>query len=167
LGAKKTFNVVCNNYVEYVKRNFGEKCVIIFDDYRGTVTFSPKVAEQKRRYGFIQNINVLFDLKSTVDVKQNEFMSSNENKAQLIDALKVKFTEQHYITHQATDDTDVLIVRTAVNLARSHNVVVVGADVDLLALLVSCTLPSSSSEVFFMKPSAGKVPPLLFSQSHP
>lgn len=45
------------------------------------VTSSAEVAGQKRRYSYIQNMDVLFDMKNTVDVKQNEFISSTANKA--------------------------------------------------------------------------------------
>ena len=90
-------------------------------------------------------------------MKQDDFLATNNNKAQLIDLLSLKLKEKNHGVEQADDDADTLIVETAIEIAASKTVVVIDTEVDLLALLVAKT-PVSSRDIFFMKAAAGKVP---------
>ena len=49
---------------------------------------SPKIAEQNRRCGHIQNVEVRFDIDGTFVLKADEFLASSRNKAELIDAMR-------------------------------------------------------------------------------
>jgi len=81
-------------------------------------------------------------------VRHDEFLFINENTAQLIDTLKMRFSK----TYQGTGDADTLIVKTAFDVtSEGHNVIVVETDIDLLAILLSTT---PSLDILFMKPSA-------------
>ena len=68
--------------------------------------------------------------------KNKESLSNQENKQRLINLLedKLRFAGCHVL--QAPGDADLLIVRTAVQAARTQNIVLVGYDTDLLVLLL-------------------------------
>ncbi|KAF2882146.1 hypothetical protein ILUMI_24027 [Ignelater luminosus] len=66
-------------------------------------------------------------------------------------------------TKQAQEDSDTLIVTTAIELAQQPNlVVIVGEDVDLLVIMIG-RCRGVYSNVYFLKPGKGTVSPIIFS----
>ena len=100
------------------------------------------------------------DIHSTEDmpvtVRQECFFANSKNKARLIRAL-ADHTEMAGIeVKQAAADADTLIVRTAIDLSPTIDVVVVGTDVDLLILFLQ--LSPSDSHLYMFKPGSWKYP---------
>lgn len=87
---------------------------------------------------------------------QEFFLSNAKNKSRLIDTsmLRETLTENKIFSCQAEADADRLIFETAVNL-QSENIAVVSEDVDVLILLT--TLSPPDREIYFRKPSKGKI----------
>ena len=82
-------------------------------------------------------------------------ISVDVNKERLIAMLKPRFESENYCVHIASADTDNLIVNTAIEAATDHTTtVVVGQNIDLLALLVA--LSPTGLEIYFLKPAIGK-----------
>ena len=71
-----------------------------------------------------------------VPLKKKEFLSNQRNKQRFIYLLANKLRVAGHAVSQANGDADLLIVKTAVQAARSHNSVLVGDDTDLLVLML-------------------------------
>lgn len=76
-------------------------------------------------------------------------MSNTTNKSQFISLLRTKLDENEIQTLQATDDADVLIVKTTVELS-SHSSAIIGEDVDYAVLLRGSTPPTQ--DILLLKP---------------
>ncbi|GBM65460.1 hypothetical protein AVEN_117306-1 [Araneus ventricosus] len=69
----------------------------------------------------------------------------------------VKFRKGGFIVKQAEEDADYLIIKSALEIAkRSQYVVVVGEDIDLLVIMAA---PINSENIFFLKPGRVFLPP--------
>lgn len=78
------------------------------------------------------------------------FLANERNKEALIKLICAELTKHNICVHQAKDDGDTLIVKTAIDLVKTVNtpVVVVAQDTDILVLLCyHC--PSNCSSLFF------------------
>lgn len=74
--------------------------------------------------------------------------------------MRLKLTDNNIFTCQAESDADKLIVDTAINL-KTKNVVIVSEDIDVLVILTA--LVDEDREIYFLKPSRGKVQQKIFS----
>ncbi|CAH2107272.1 unnamed protein product [Euphydryas editha] len=72
-----------------------------------------------------------------------------------------KLQENGIQTRQATDDADVLIVKTTVEQSIDSPVTVVGEDVDLAVLLIASTPPTQ--DILLLKPGRGKTKTIALS----
>ncbi|GFY00150.1 uncharacterized protein TNCV_1342471 [Trichonephila clavipes] len=93
-------------------------------------------------------------------IAQDKFLSNNKNKSRLIEILRIKLADNNIFTCQAESDADKLIADTAINL-ETNNVVIVSEDTDVLVILTA--LVNEDREIYFLKPSKGKVQQKIFS----
>ena len=125
---------VIQQYVNYVQKHFGSKAVIVFDGYcNGANT---KNHEHQRRAA-ASAPDIVFDSSRTVFHDQSAFLSNERNKKQFVDFLIASLEQAGFKVHQAKDDADTLIVKTALELATLNQpVTVVANDTDILVILV-------------------------------
>ena len=67
--------------------------------------------------------------------KKEVFLSNTDNKRSFLNLLSTKLCENGCTTINAKEDADVLIVHTALELANTCDVFLIGEDTDLLVLL--------------------------------
>ncbi|GBN87296.1 hypothetical protein AVEN_255324-1 [Araneus ventricosus] len=81
---------------------------------------------------------------------EEKFLSNDKNKQRLINMLCVKFQKEGFVMKQAQEDADYLIIKSALEVEkRSQCLVVVVEDIDLLVIMTSST---NSENIFFLKP---------------
>ncbi|KAJ8891528.1 hypothetical protein PR048_004056 [Dryococelus australis] len=86
----------------------------------------------------------------TVTLNQDNFLANRNRKSRCkIAMLKRKFEQEHFITFQASSDTDAVIVKTAIRMSLEKTSVIVGEDIDLVVLLVD--MAPTSECIFFME----------------
>ncbi|KAG1706167.1 Carcinine transporter [Nymphon striatum] len=138
--ANPTYSQVCDSYVSYTERHYGNEAIVVFDGYECTT--STKSAEQKRRATKSSSRDIMFDESMQTVTTQSAFSSNDRNKTRLISMLVQQFKDKFIKTRQATADADRLIVETALSESgNSHPVVVIGTDTDLLVMLISLAPP--------------------------
>lgn len=155
-----TYRNICTMYINYVKQQYGNNCIIVFDGYDNTIC-STKKMEQVRRDAKHSCPEILFEEHMVATIAQDTFLRNNGNKARLISLLQKSFQIHGFRVKQAISDADVLIIQTAVTASATHCTVVVGEDTDLLVLLAA--LIPSDSNIFFLKPGRGKSKKQIFS----
>lgn len=75
-----------------------------------------------------------------------------------------KFKEVDIATRQSRDDTDVLIVETAIENSINNTTIIVGEDIDLLVLLIARTkILDQPTSKFFKKPGKNNVETKIYS----
>ncbi|CAG9769699.1 unnamed protein product [Ceutorhynchus assimilis] len=151
---RERFSSILNKYVEYVKKYFGSRSIIVFDGYPDDPgEKSTKSAERLRRNKFMA-ANVKFDESLLLTISKDKFLSNEGNKKRMISMLIKKFSEENISVEQAAEDADITIVRRAMeNATHSECVVVVGEDIDLLVIITA--LAPNSDSLFLMKPGKG------------
>lgn len=110
-----------------------------------------------------QSAAILFTDNMPITIRQERFLTNGKNKAMFIQALTGYLEHAGIVVNHAVADADTLIIRTAIDLSRNKNVVVVGTDVDLLILLIQ--LSKQDNQLYMYKPGAGKCPDKVFSIS--
>lgn len=154
------FSSICNNYITYIMKHYGENCTVIFYGY-GDVN-STKREEQKRRGSTKASVDINFHDNMNVTIKQEHFLSNERNKTKLIQLLAEKMIGRGIEARIATGDADSVIVRCALEKATTHQtVLIIGEDVDLIVLLIA--LASPENNIYFLKPGKGNVEAKLFS----
>ncbi|GBO12142.1 hypothetical protein AVEN_1847-1 [Araneus ventricosus] len=94
-------------------------------------------------------------------MSQENFSSNYKNKQRLINMLCVKFQKEGFVVKQAEEDDDNLIIKSALEIEkRSQCVVVVDEDIDLLVIMAASI---NSENIFFSKPERGKAEDVLYS----
>jgi len=128
------YSDVIQQYVHYVLRHYGSKAVIVFDGYcNGPNT---KNHEHQRRAAACAP-DVVFDSCRTVYHDQSAFLTNERNKKSFVDLLMASLKRAGFKVHQAKDDADTLIVKTALELAGLNEpVTVIANDTDILVILV-------------------------------
>jgi len=146
-----TFGALIEAYIRHVIRHYSKDATVIFDGY--SEQMSTKTAEQKRRASKRTSPNIHFDLQTTVTVPQADFLSNSQNKARLINLLSQTLESEGVRVRQAIADADALIVKTALDIAREKNkVVVVGTDTDLLIMLLARA--RKPDKIYFLSPGS-------------
>lgn len=152
---------ICDGYITYINRHYpGLSRTVVFDGYLNSAN-STKSQEQRRRYKLKRSADMNLSWNTAIPMKQEDFLSNPTNKSQLISLLQTKLQENGIKTLQATDDADVLIVKTAVELSTHSSVAVVGEDVDLAVLLIALTPPTQ--DIILLKPGRGKTKTVALS----
>lgn len=77
-----TFQVVCQNYVDYVQRHFGSNAIVVFDGYPVGINYqSTKAAERHRRSLLHSSTKFVFSKTTSVStISQAKFLSNDTNK---------------------------------------------------------------------------------------
>lgn len=143
----KTYKDICESYVSHVKK-YGTP-VIVFDGYQSGPT--PKDGTQARRTGVKSAPSVQFDENMPLQMKKDEFLANKENKQRFIHLLGEHLERAGLQILHAKGDADVLIVKTALDVASKRETILVGSDTDLLVLLVHYTAKKHKA-IFFMPP---------------
>jgi len=147
----KTYNAICQNYVAHVKR-YGNP-VIVFDGYQSGPT--PKDGTHRRRIGTKQAQGVQFHENMPLQMKKDEFLSNKENKQRFINLLGKHLEMAGCDVHHAKGDADLLIVKTALVVAKKGWTILVGSDTDLLVLLIHYTTKKHKNIYFQPQAKAG------------
>ena len=104
----------------------------MFDGYD---KMSAKAMTQQRRASGKDASTVTFPESMSVTLKKDNFLSNPKNKQRFLSMLSKALQNVGCITHHANGDADLLIVKTAVESARTSTTVLVGDNTDLLVLL--------------------------------
>ncbi|GBN25511.1 hypothetical protein AVEN_88886-1 [Araneus ventricosus] len=93
-------------------------------------------------------------------MSQENFLSNYKNKQRLTNTLCIKFEKEGFVLKQAEEDADYLIIKSALEIEkRSQCVVVVGEDIDLLVIMAASI---NSENIFFLKPGRSKAEDALY-----
>ena len=131
-----TYNDVCESYVEYVKKHFGDKITIVFDGYDDPL--STKVAEQERRVSNNVSAQIVFNGETVLCTTKKDFLNNRKNKSHFIQLLITRLKEANISCQQSSGDADQMISSTALTCAAEYHcpVILVGNDTDILAILI-------------------------------
>lgn len=155
-----TFDTIFDSYINYVRKHFGQNVIIVFDGYNDHEN-NVKASEQRRRYATASSsADILFDASMTVPTSQQQFLANANNKNRFISMLSEKFEAATILVKQAKNDADVLIIETAIEQSNTSTSIIVGEDVDLLAILIG---RSPQNIIYFRKPGKGKVQSKMYS----
>ncbi|KAG1677542.1 hypothetical protein GQR58_013879 [Nymphon striatum] len=132
-----TYVGVCQSYILYILKHYGDQSSVVFDGYGSTT--STEVAEQRRRAQKCTSSDIIFEDNMPTTTTQAAFLANSHNKQRLIQTLHEKMLMSGIRVKQAEADAGTLIVSTAIAVAESEeqSVVVVGTDTDLLVMLVA------------------------------
>jgi hypothetical protein len=139
-----TYDDLLNRYARYVTK-YQRPCVV-FDGYRHGP--STKDTTHRRRASEGPGPTVRFNPTMTLTLTKAQFLANPENKQRFIDYLSVKLEANGCSCIHAEGDADLLIVEKAVEYAATCTTVVVGADTDLLVLLLYHA-SMDSKDIFF------------------
>lgn len=153
------FSIICNNYILYIRRNYGSNVIVVFDGYSSN---NIKSAERIRRSRKQKCADIFFNEEMPITVAQEKFLSNEKNNMSFIILLTNKLKENNISVAQAPDDADTLIVKTALSLTNSKTVIV-SEDIDVLVILA--VLRSHDKEVYFLKPGRGKIERSIYSST--
>ena len=151
-NANSTFEELCLQYVNHVKKNHGVGKVV-FDGYSDKP--STKDHEHTRRTltrkgsAGPRHNSVLFNAATKVLMKQDKFLLSGENKSRFIDMLSGYLTRAGNDVVQCKNDADTEIVKCALDVAKTGRRVNVVADDTDVALLLLCHWEEEMADVSF------------------
>ena len=143
----KTFKNIYQKYVDHIIQNFGQSARVVFDGYHTEPT-TKDTAYLKRSKG-MKCISVQFSLNSKLSMTKEKFLLSKENKQKFNDCF-VSYLETYDISAvQADDDTDTLVVTTAIDAVKTCDVIVIAEDTDILVLLLHYYSLDLPFKIFF------------------
>lgn len=163
-----------------MQNHYATNSCIIFDGYpdgetdNSTAT-STKASERLRRKSSSNFPTFHLEPHTQVALSQENFLSNENNKIELIKHLEKAFKFEGYSVKVAEEDADSLIVNSSIEIAESYmfknsatgvteynkQIVIVGQDVDLLVLLHQFNL--NNAPIYFLKVGAGKVNDAIYS----
>jgi len=143
------FSEISESYVRYINNRY-PNAVIVFDGYASGP--STKDTTHIRRTHGITGAKVYFTLSSPLSTKKETFLKNSENKQNFIFALARELERNGFDVYHAQGDADVLIVKTALQIAETSNVVIVGEDTDLLVIALYHI--KSTHKTVVLKPAA-------------
>ncbi|GBL96093.1 hypothetical protein AVEN_104329-1 [Araneus ventricosus] len=144
--AKESFSFILKKYVDYAKKHFNGGASIFFYSYPEDAEKSTKSVERIRRRKKHIAGYVMFDESKSATMPQEKFLSNDKNKQRLINMLWVKFQKEGFVVKQAQEDADYLIVKSALDMEKSSQfVVVVDEDIDLLVIMTASVIPKTFS----------------------
>ena len=130
----QTYSEICDSYVDYVIKRYGEGTTVVFDGYDGQP--STKDTTHVRRTKGKQGIAVHFTGEVRLNMKKTDFLTNLDNKQRFLEMLVIKMNEAKLQAIQSSGDADILIVQTAIRSAVKRPTVVIGEDTDLLIVLL-------------------------------
>lgn len=152
-----TVEEICQRYVNYVTARYG-RAFIVFDGYEDGPSI--KDATHRRRAGGAVGPTVIFNQKTVLKLKKQEFLANKVNKQRFIFALGEALQKVGCNIDHAKGDADLQIVKASIESAGVKDTVLIGDDTDLLVLLLyHC--PLGAHKVFFKpepKSNDNKIP---------
>lgn len=150
-----TFGNICKKYVNYINTHY-INATVVFDGYDNE--FNVKNQERKRRAakGKLGPEVVILNSQTEATVTQESFLSNEKNKSRFISLLTPYLQAEGISVYQSCDDADTLIVTKPATISQTNrfdHVIIVGEDVDLLAILTSI----NCSNLYMIKPGKGRV----------
>jgi predicted nuclease of predicted toxin-antitoxin system len=143
-GKGLTYAQIYDLYKQYVLKHFN-RSVVVFDSYPNRPTTKDSTHLRRSKYNCV-DINVKPNNKCNVAAKS--FFSNKVNKQAFIYQLASVLLNHNIKVLHADDDADLLIVKTAVQIAEREDVILVGEDNDLLALLCHYAQPKCKKLLF-------------------
>ena len=129
-----TYDEVCQNYVQYVIRHYGQDAKVRLNGYEQQLF--TKVVEQARRASKKMSASILINGAMPTTASQADFLSNVKNKGRLIKMLIDHLRAAEVDVQQAPADADTLIVSTTLGITDKPGVAV-GTDTDLVMGLVA------------------------------
>lgn len=127
------FSEICDAYIHYISSKY-LNAVIVFDGYQSGPT-TKDTAHVRRNHG-VTSTKVYFTKSTPLATRKEKFLSNPENKQNFIFMLGNELEEKGYGVVYADSDADVLIVKSAIDLAITSDVAIIGEDTDILVLLL-------------------------------
>ncbi|GBM99351.1 hypothetical protein AVEN_124419-1 [Araneus ventricosus] len=157
------FGDIAKSYLTYLQTHYGSNVAVVFDGYPSDVNGkSTKSAERIRRANLHSSHEIIFNEVTCPEISQEQFLANERNKVHFIDLLKKILQKANVTVKQAVEDTDVLIVETAVSVKSQYdNNFVVGENIDFLVLLTG--LAPMKENLYFRKCGKGRTPDVLYS----
>lgn len=153
------YNKVFEEYISYLKRNFGSNVTVIFDSYDED---SNKAAERNRRSQKVACKEFQFTKDMPVAVSQDKFLSNYKNKRLFISYLMEELEKKSIKCKQGKGEADELIVETALeNECSGLQKVIVAEDVDVLVILTARA--KADEEIYFLKLGKQNVNSVIYS----
>ena len=78
------FSSICQNYIKYLRNNYGTNVKVVFDGYN---TDGTKASERNRRYVGNASIDYLFDDDMSLQTTKENFLANSKNKNRFINLL--------------------------------------------------------------------------------
>ena len=146
MGKKSKFSNVFQQYIKYLRNNYGINVKVVFEGYNNDGT---KASERNRRYTGTTSIDNLFEEDMPLNTTQDSYLGNSKNKNRFFNLLCKKLAENSIEWSQDESNDDRLIVQSALD-STFHRVVVVAEDIDVLVLLMS--LAPDDKEIIFLRP---------------
>ena len=153
-GGSVTFGDLCGLYCNYVTRKY-RRATVVFDGYSNNL--STKQMTQHRRSSGKIGPTVAFTQDMKVTQKKDVFLSNANNKERFLVMLGESLCRHQCETHFADGDADFLIVKTAVQSAKTQTTVLIGEDTDLLVLLLFHTDANAHDLYFIPEPKSNSL----------
>lgn len=144
--AGSSFGHIINSYCSYVTSHYNASAVIVFDGYEGGPSTKDSIHVQRAKSR--QCVSVHFTDSTKLTIKKEDFLSNAKNKQKIVYSLSSALKANGHTCINATQDADLLIVKTAVQHAKLQQTCVVGDDTDLLVLLCH-QAESSLFDIYF------------------
>ena len=129
----QTFESICQTYIKYILKHFGAKVIVVFDGYHGPST---KDTTHLRRSKGRKSSLFKVSLKNKLTVQKEIFLLNQHNKQGFLNILGQELTKANITVKHVIGDADLLIVQTALDIAKENTVTVIGEDTDFLILLL-------------------------------
>ena len=120
----KTVQEFIDSHCKFVKNQYGENAVIVFDGYSDKPSTKDITHHRRSRGKQYATIHLTSEMK--VKGKKEDFLSNLKTKKRFIDMLILHFIENGITVVQAEGDADLLIVEEPLKAVKSMDTVVVG-----------------------------------------
>lgn len=99
----QTFSAIINNYIKYIRNNYGQCAIIIFYGYQ---TLSTKESERNRRASRGSSADMYFSESMALQNQHDKFLQNKKNKNKIIEMFLDKLTSVGIVSHHCATDTD-------------------------------------------------------------
>ncbi|GBN26513.1 hypothetical protein AVEN_128904-1 [Araneus ventricosus] len=138
--------------VDNAKKHFNEGTSIIFYGYPEDAEKNTKSVERISRTKKHIAGYAMLDESMSATMFQEKFLSNDKNKQRLLNMLCAKFQKEGFVLKQAQEDADYPVIKSALEIGKRSQFVVVIEDIDLLLIMTAST---NSENIFFLKPRKG------------
>ena len=156
-----TYSEIFVQYANYLINKYGV-CTIVFDGYDSgpSIKDHEHIRRSKTSCPYLKIVAIGLAHKD-----QHLFFSNANNKSQFINLLSIYLIESGFDVHQSSSDADTNIVKAALEIASSGNLVIVIADETGVLVLLLHHFNDDMSDVFVYSEASrrSKVGPKVFS----